>query len=143
MKTIKTFERDNSTGVNHEGKRPNLPLRYLAASTIIGEKVINALDEKLGEVKDVMININEGRIHYVVIEMGGFLGIGEKYFAIPFEMIDVDTNEHAFVLDLDKETLKDAPGFDKNHWPDTNSHYIESGEYWGSFMGPNTGSVPY
>jgi hypothetical protein len=46
-------------------------------------------------------------------------------------------------LDLDKVSLKDAPGFDKDHWPDTNSHYVESGQYWGSFMGPNTGSVPY
>lgn len=140
---MKTFAKDNKTGENHEGKRPNLPLRYLTASTIIGEKVTNADREKLGDVKDVMIDLEEGKIHYLVIEMGGFLGMGEKYFAIPFEMIEVDTEDHAFILNQDTETLKNAPGFDKDHWPDTNSHYVESGQYWGSFMGPNTGGVPY
>ena len=90
-----------------------------------------------------MIDLEEGKIHYLVIEMGGFLGIGEKYFAIPYEMVEIDTHDHAFMLDQDRETLKNAPGFDKDHWPDTNSHYVESGQYWGSLMGPNTGGVPY
>jgi len=137
------FTKDNLTGENHEGSKANLPLRYLTASTIIGQKVINTNEEKLGDVKDIMIDLIDGKIHYVVIELGGFLGIGEKYFAIPFDMLEISTKEHAFILDQEKETLKNAPGFDKDHWPDTNAHYAEFGEYWGSFMGPNTGAVPY
>jgi sporulation protein YlmC with PRC-barrel domain len=140
---MKTFTKDNLTGQNHEGEKANRPLRYLTASTLIGEKVINGQEEKLGDVKDIMIDLIDGKIHYVVVELGGFLGIGEKYFAIPFDMLEISTKEHAFILDQDKETLKNAPGFDKDHWPDTNAHYAEFGEYWGSFMGPNTGSVPY
>ncbi len=140
---MNTFEKDNFTGENQQGTKANLPLRYLAASTIIGQKVINPQDEKLGSVKDVMIDLVEGKIHYLVIEMGGFLGIGEKYFAIPFEILDISTDEHAFVLDRDKEVLENAPGFDKDHWPDTNDHYTQSGHYWGGFMGPNTGATPY
>ena len=140
---MNTFTKDNLTGENHEGKKANLPLRYLTASTLIGEKVINANEDKLGDVKDIMIDLIDGKIHYVVIELGGFLGIGEKFFAIPFELLEISTKEHAFILDQDKETMKNAPGFDKDHWPDTNAHYASYGEYWGSFMGSNTGSVPY
>lgn len=141
---MNTYAKDNLTGENHEGKRANLPLRYLTASTIIGEKVINGRYERLGDVKDIMIDVIDGKIQYVVIEMGGFLGIGEKYFAIPYDMLEISTEDHAFILDQDKETLKNAPGFDKDHWPDTNSHSYEAyGTYWGSFMGPNTGVGPY
>jgi sporulation protein YlmC with PRC-barrel domain len=141
---MNNYNQDNLTGKNHEGAMPNTPLRYLTASTVIGEKVINAAGERLGEVKDIMLDLSEGKIQYVVIEYGGFLGIGEKFFAVPYEILGIDTSEHAFVLNQDKEVLKNAPGFDKDHWPDTNSHsYERSGAYWGDFMGANTGSVPY
>src|SRR3954470_6983293 len=141
---MNTYNQDNLTGKNHEGAKPNYPLRFLTASTLIGEKVVNAEGERLGDIKDIMLDISEGRIQYVVIEFGGFLGIGEKFFAVPFELLQLDTSEHAIVLDQDKEVLKNAPGFDKDHWPDTNSHAYESyGAYWGDFMGSNTGDVPY
>ena len=140
---MNTYTQDNLTGENHEGKKPNLPLRYLTASTLIGENVINGDEEKIGDVKDIMIDVINGKIHYVVIEMGGFLGIGEKFYAVPFDLLEISTKEHAFILDQSLETLKNAPGFDKDHWPDTNSHgYTPSGQYWGSFMGPNTGADP-
>lgn len=141
---MNTYSQDNLTGENHEGKKANLPLRFLTASTLIGEKVINGAGERIGEVNNIMIDVNEGKIQYLVIECGGFLGIGEKFFAIPYAALSIDTGEHAFVLDQDKETLENAPGFDKDHWPDTNDHsYDQHGAYWGSFMGSNTGSVPY
>jgi sporulation protein YlmC with PRC-barrel domain len=141
---MNTYNRDNLTGKNHEGTFPNTPLKYLTASTLIGEKVINSRGERLGDVKDIMLDVTEGRVQYIVIEYGGFLGIGEKFFAVPFDVLGIDTNEHALVLDYDKEVLKNAPGFDKDHWPETNSHsYEKYGAYWGDFMGSNTGSVPY
>jgi sporulation protein YlmC with PRC-barrel domain len=141
---MNTYRKDNITGENHEGKKPNLPLRFLTASTLIGEKVIDAAGERLGEVKDIMLDVTEGKIQYVVVECGGFLGIGEKFFAIPYGILSIDTGEHALVLNQDIEVLKNAPGFDKDHWPDTNDHsYDQYGAYWGSFMGANTGAVPY
>ena len=141
---MNTYTQDNLTGENHEGKKSNLPLKFLTASTIIGEKVIDSAGERIGTVKDVMLDITVGKIQYVVIESGGFLGIGEKFFAIPFGALRIDSKEEAFVLEQDKEVIKNAPGFDKDHWPDTNAHsYGEYGEYWGSFMGANTGAEPY
>lgn len=140
MDTIK-MENDNVTGVN-DGKRfANTPVKFLTADTITGNKVYNAENEKLGDVKDLMLNIHTGQVEYVVIEFGGFLGIGEKYFAVPFKALILDTNRHAFIFNQKREVLEMAPGFDREHWPETNSnHWEDTYRYWGSFMGPNTGT---
>jgi sporulation protein YlmC with PRC-barrel domain len=137
---MSTLTKENLTGINEEGNHPNVPLKYLTASSIMSDKVLNKAGDKLGSVKDIMIDITNGQIEYVVIEFGGFLGIGEKFFAIPFRLLSIDTTEEALVLNQSREDLEKAPGFDKDHWPKTNSHEFDlSGAYWGGFMGPNTG----
>lgn len=140
---MKTFEQDNMTGKNHEGPHPNSPLKFLTASSIIGDKVLSPDGDRLGSIKDIMIDLGEGKIEYVVIELGGFLGIGEKYFAIPYSILQVDPKKQVFILDQSKETLRNAPGFDKNHWPETNTHMFDSATYWGGFVGASSGSLPY
>jgi sporulation protein YlmC with PRC-barrel domain len=129
-----TLNKDNLTGVNNGELYSNLPLKYLTASSMIGEKVHDANDEHLGPIKDIMIDITTGKIEYFVIEFGGFLGIGIKYFAIPFGLLRVDTGKRIFIFDRKKEELEKAPGFNMNHWPDTNIHFDEAFSYW-SFMG--------
>ncbi len=91
--------------------------RILSASTINGTKVKNLADENIGEIEDLMINPENGRVEYAVLSFGGFLGIGDKYFAIPVEALKFSTKDKKITLDIDKETLKNAPGFDKNNWP--------------------------
>ena len=105
-----------------------MPLKYLTASSIIGDKVHNGKDESMGEINDIMIDITTGKIDYVIIELGGFLGMGTKYFAIPFGMLQVDPDKKMFVFNQEKEMLENAPGFDLDHWPDTNFHKEET--YW-------------
>jgi sporulation protein YlmC with PRC-barrel domain len=122
------LQTDNLTGVNHEGRYPNIPLQYLAATSIIGDKVKNENGEHMGKIEDIMINLSSGKIEYVVIQFGGFLTIGEKYFAIPFKLLQVDAENKMFVLNQPKEMLEKAPGFDINHWPETNFHAEET--YW-------------
>ncbi|MEJ1237047.1 PRC-barrel domain-containing protein [Chryseolinea sp. T2] len=134
---MNTFEKENRTGENTTGGRPNAPVKFLTASSLIGDKVVNAAHEDLGKVKDIMLNLETSRIEYVVVEFGGFLGLGEKLFAFPMEAFAIDTREYALVLNKTKEELEKEPGFDKDHWPETNAHLSEGG--W-SFMGSNTGS---
>ncbi|MEP6748223.1 MAG: PRC-barrel domain-containing protein [Bacteroidota bacterium] len=129
-----TLESDNQTGANHGPLMPNSPLHYLTASSIIGDKVHNEQDEHMGEIKDIMIDITKGTIEYVIIEFGGFLGIGIKYFAIPFNLLRVDTVRKMFIFNQKKEKLENAPGFNIDHWPDTNIHFEGIHSYW-SFMG--------
>jgi sporulation protein YlmC with PRC-barrel domain len=129
-----SLQENNLTGVNPGGFFPNQPLKYLSASSIIGDKVHNDKGEHLGVINDIMIDLTTGKIDYVVIEFGGFLGIGIKYFAIPFGLLLVDPDKKVFLFDQSKEMLQKAPGFDMDHWPDTNIHLEEVNTYW-SFMG--------
>lgn len=132
------FAQDNVTGRNHQGVNANLPLKVLTATSIIGDNVENFKGEDIGIIKDIMIDIHSGKIDYVVLEFGGFLGFGEKLFAIPFHALTLNRKHSNFVIDIDKAFLENAPGFDQNHWPETNGHYFDVNTYWGSFMGPNT-----
>ena len=123
-----TLSNANATGVNNEGVNPNQPLRFLTASSIIGDKVHNDDDEHLGKIADIMVELVTGKIEYVIIEFGGFLTIGAKLFAIPFSLLKVDQVKKCFVLNQSREMLEKAPGFDMNHWPETNFHAEET--YW-------------
>ena len=126
--------KDNLTGENETEFNVNVPLKFLTASSIIGDKVCNDENEHLGYVKDVMLDIRDGQIEYYIIEFGGFLGIGEKFFAIPFRLLTVDAEKKVFRFNEKQETLRKAPGFDKEHWPGTNAHvkYVtDSWSFWG------------
>jgi sporulation protein YlmC with PRC-barrel domain len=90
----------------------------LSASTLIGDRVVNLKGEDLGKIEDFMMDLETGRVAYAVLSFGGFLGVGNKLFAVPWDAFTIDSIHHAFVLDVSKERLKEAPGFDKDHWPD-------------------------
>lgn len=89
----------------------------LSASTINGTNVKNHQDESLGDIKDLMINTSTGEVEYAVLSFGGFLGIGDKYFAVPFKSFKIDRNNKVFILSVDKDFLENSPGFDKDNWP--------------------------
>jgi hypothetical protein len=135
MKTYeKKYEADNVTGVNHEGPDANVPVERLSATSIIGDSVENMHEENLGKIDNLMINLRTGDIDYAILEFGSFLGMGGKLFAIPFSELKVDPIRKLFILNREKEYLKNIPGFDKNHWPDTNDHsyFNDVNTYWGT-----------
>lgn len=90
----------------------------LSASTLNGNEVCNKKDERLGTVQDIMLDMDSGRIRYAVMSSGGFLGMGDRLFAVPWGALKLDTHNKRFILDVDAERVKAAPGFDKDHWPD-------------------------
>lgn len=90
-----------------------------SASTIAGQKIYNAKKETLGKVEDVVLDLDAGKVAYVVLSFGGFLGIGDKLFAVPLQALTADSKEECFHLDITKEKLENAPGFDKSNWPTT------------------------
>lgn len=89
----------------------------LSVKTFFGNGVVNPQGEDLGKVEEIMLDIHSGRVAYVVLSFGGFLGLGDKLFAVPWDSLALDTNRQVFVLNVDRETLQNAPGFDKNNWP--------------------------
>ena len=102
---------------------------FLSATTIIGYKVKNDKGEDLGKIEDLMINLNSTRVNYAVLSFGGFLGLGEKYFAIPMEGLAVDTENKEFILNIPKEKFDVAQGFDKDNWPNMADRKWETGIY--------------
>jgi len=121
----KKYEVDNLTGINHEGTLANHPVQRLTSTSIIGDSVENNEGENLGEIDNLMVNLQTGHVEYAVVEFGSFLGMGGKLFAIPFRELRVNPAKKVFVLNRDKDYLKKSPGFDKTHWPDTNDHYYD------------------
>lgn len=109
----------------------------LSANTLIGNDVHNLEGEKLGDIKDVMLDVDLGRVAYAVLSFGGFLGMGDKLFAIPFEGFRMDVKNERIILDVPKETLKKAPGFDKDNWPST------ADRRWGQQIHQHYGYRPY
>jgi sporulation protein YlmC with PRC-barrel domain len=90
----------------------------MGADTLLGDGVVNGANEDLGDIKEIMLDMNTGQVAYAVLAFGGFLGMGEKLFAVPWQALHLDTVNKRFVLDVEKERLKTAPGFDKDAWPD-------------------------
>jgi hypothetical protein len=88
-----------------------------AKKGVIGSKVVNEENEDLGQIEDVVLDIEAGRVAYAVLSFGGFLGMGDKYFAIPWEALRFDVTDKRAVLNVDKELLENGPGFDKDKWP--------------------------
>jgi uncharacterized protein YrrD len=111
--------------------------RNLSATTLIGDTVTNQQGEKLGKLKDVMLDFDHGRIAYGVLDFGGFLNLGNKLFAVPAEAFSIDREHHRLVLTVDEETLKNAEGFDPNNWPDT------ADRVWGQRVHDFYGYTPY
>lgn len=92
--------------------------RLMGADTLMGEDVYNQKGEDLGDIKEIMLDMNNGKVAYAVLSFGGFLGMGDKLFAVPWNALKLDTGNKRFILDVDKERLESAPGFDKDDWPD-------------------------
>jgi sporulation protein YlmC with PRC-barrel domain len=89
----------------------------MAASTLEGDRILSTDGEEVGKVKEIMLDVQGGRIAYVVMSSGGFLGIGDKLLAIPWNALTLDTTRKCFLLSLSSERVKNAPGFDKDRWP--------------------------
>ena len=84
----------------------------IAADKVIDTNIYSPSGEKLGEVDDLMIDKISGRVSYAILTYGGFLGAGEKRYPLPWSVLTYDTNQGGFVINLDKETLRNAPVMD-------------------------------
>lgn len=109
-----------------------------AKGEVVGVNVKNQANEDLGEITEVMLDKVSGRVAYLVLESGSFLGLGGKLIALPWNAVRYDGNKECFILDIDKEKIKEAPGFDPDNWPDmadrtwgeTVSQYYGAKSYW-------------
>ena len=90
----------------------------LSADSIKGDKVVNRTGDDLGKIEELMVDTQTGEVSYAVLSFGGFMGMGDKLFAVPWQSLQLDAQNKRFILDVTKEKLESAPGFDKDNWPD-------------------------
>ena len=107
-----------------------------AKKHIIGANVVNAQNEDLGKIEDLAMDTENGRVAYAVLSFGGFMGMGDKLFAVPWNAFRF-TADNKLLLNANKEVLKNAPGFDKNTWPDF------ANRSWGDNVYKHYGYKPY
>ena len=101
-----------------KAKAKSADATLLSSTSMVGNKVCNKGLENVGDIKDFMLDTKSGKLEYAVLSFGSFLGMGEKLFAVPYKALTLDTVNKRFILDVEKERLKEAPGFDKDNWPD-------------------------
>jgi sporulation protein YlmC with PRC-barrel domain len=106
---------------------------FMLTSDIKGHKVVNKNAEDLGKIDDYMLDLETGRMAYAVLSFGGWLGVGNKLFAIPWSAFTVQLfeNDLRIVLNVDKEILKKAQGFDKSQLPLSYSQLSSVYTYYG------------
>jgi sporulation protein YlmC with PRC-barrel domain len=109
----------------------------LSATTIINDKVVNFQNVDLGRIDEIMLDLKSGRIAYAILSLGGLPEMRDKLFAIPWGALTLDDENKRFILDIDEETLKAAPGFDLNDWPDMTT------PEWHSMIHAYYGLEPY
>jgi len=114
------------------------PGTILSSSTLHGNNVVDAKGDKIGSIDDLMIDLNAGKIAYAVVSVGGFLGMGDKLFAIPFSSLTLDTENKRCVLNsASREIFDKAEGFDKDNWPQV------ANRDWGTRIHHAWGATPY
>jgi len=94
----------------------------IRASQLTGMNIVNSAGDDVGEVHDIVLDGQTGRVRYLAVTYGGFLGIGDKLFAVPYEAFQYqvdpnDADDHVFVLNVTKQQLEGAQGFDQDNWP--------------------------
>ena len=117
------------------------------AATLIGDEVVGSTGDELGKIEAIMLDVSSGQIAYAVLSFGGFLGVGSKLFAIPWSALTLDAGQRRFVLDVSRERLESAPGFDPDHWPSmadrewaTGVHaYYDIEPYWDDTLSASSG----
>ena len=111
--------------------------RLVSAGTITGNPVRNLSGEDVGKIEEIMLDSASGRIAYAVLSFGGFLGMGDKLFAVPWAALSLNDDRDGFILNVDSGILEEAPGFDKDEWPD----FAEP--TWGRSIHDHYNATPY
>ena len=114
----KTEAKEGRQEVGKSARQSNKEMLQMSrASNIIGTRVKNPNGDNLGDIKDLVLDPKSGQISYAVISFGGVLGMGGKLFAIPWRLLQWHRDNEYYLLEINKDILKKAPGFDKDHWP--------------------------
>lgn len=104
--------------------------RLIASNKVEGAAVYALDGERLGSVYNFMIDKHSGRVDYVVMTYGGFLGMGTRYYPMPWQVLKYDTRRNGYRVDLTARDLETAPSFGRDNEPNFNRDYGDRVYNW-------------
>ena len=99
------------------------------AKSLIDADIFDTSGERLGGVEDLVVDVHNGTVAFVVVSVGGMLGMGGKLYAVPWQAVRLQPDHRQFILDVTGDRWKNAPGFDKSSWPDMSSEEFRNQIY--------------
>jgi sporulation protein YlmC with PRC-barrel domain len=112
--------------------------RVMSVNSLSKNRVTNMNGEDLGRIEDIMVDLETGRIAFVVLSTGGFIGREARLYAIPWEALTLSLHDKKYILNITRETLANAPSFSRSNLPDSSNlawlgdvyHYYGYEPYW-------------
>jgi sporulation protein YlmC with PRC-barrel domain len=95
----------------------------MTAKRLMDAKVVDAEGKTIGDIDEVVLDLESGRVHAVVVGFGGFLGLGEKHYAFPVSELQPGKERNRFVMNVDRDKLKDQQALEKDKWPEMTDDY--------------------
>jgi len=119
--------------------RDGRPRRLIASDRVVGTEVRRPDGSKVGRIERLMLDKTSGRVAYAVMSFGGFLGLGEDYYTLPWGTLRFDPEIDAYVVDITEEQLRAAPDrspeggnpSDEREWEEHVHRYYNAAPYWG------------
>ena len=96
----------------------NLSNNIVRAADVIGKRIIGINQDVLGKVEELVLDKQDSMVRYVVLARGGFMGVGSEFYAIPWAVLEYCTDNNGFKVNISKDDIEKAPGFNKENWPD-------------------------
>ena len=85
----------------------------ISSEKVEGTAVYNRKGEKLGTISNFMVGKGNGRVKYAVLSFGGLFGMSERNYPLPWDVLTYDPDQGGYVVDLDKDRLKEAPSYER------------------------------
>lgn len=125
-------DRDQSYG--RDDYREGIPMdetsRLIASNKVEGTAVYGSDDERLGSIYNFMVDKRSGRAEYALLSYGGFLGMGQRYYPLPWKMLTYDVERGGYRINMTERDLEDAPSFDRQSEPRFDRSYGEHVHGW-------------
>ncbi|MGE8141008.1 PRC-barrel domain-containing protein [Novosphingobium sp. NPDC080210] len=118
---------DSETSYGRDDYRDGLAIdetrTLISSSKVEGTAVYDRDGSRMGTVHNFMVNKRSGQVDYAVLSFGGFLGMGTRYYPLPWDMLEYDTSQGGYVVDMDEDDLDEAPSFRSGEEPDFSDRY--------------------
>jgi hypothetical protein len=125
---------DRQRGYGRDDERGGLPIeetsRLIASNKVEGTAVYGRDGHRLGSIYNFMVDKLSGRVEYAVMRYGGTLGMGQRYYPLPWQILTYDTREGGYRIEMTDRDLRDAPSFDRDSEPHFNETYGDRVHGW-------------